>query len=110
MTPARLRALGRAIWGRSWVVELAAALSIHPVTVKRWACGATEMSVQTETYILAFSRRWSEERHRVVRKLVRSGKTALQHRRLLLTAKVEPPVLIQPWRKFKKRHIILEDF
>jgi hypothetical protein len=110
VTPARLRALGRAIWGRSWVAELAVALCVHPVTVKRWACGATEMGEPTEAAILAGARKWSEERHRLVRKLVRSGKTALQHRRLLLSAKVEPTVLIQPWRKFTKRRVILEDF
>lgn len=39
MTPARIRALGKAAFGKGWQTHLARALGVTPVAVSRWMNG-----------------------------------------------------------------------
>lgn len=41
MTPARLSAIGRALYGDRWQSALAAALGVADRTVRRWAAGTS---------------------------------------------------------------------
>jgi transcriptional regulator with XRE-family HTH domain len=43
MTPAKLRVIGRLLYGRRWQTPLAYAVGVHPRTVTRWERGDTAM-------------------------------------------------------------------
>lgn len=44
MTPARIRALGKAAFGKGWQTQLAHALGVTPVAVSRWMNGHRKVS------------------------------------------------------------------
>jgi hypothetical protein len=43
VTPAKLRVIGRLLYGRRWQTPLAYAVGVHPRTVTRWERGDTAM-------------------------------------------------------------------
>jgi hypothetical protein len=65
-----LKRLGHATWGAGWAFELALALGRHPVTVRRWSAGISEMGLVDHHAVLKVAMHYSKERHAVVKRMV----------------------------------------
>jgi len=110
MHPAKLQAIGLAVWGRGWTEKLAVKLNVHPVSVRRWACGMCDIPANHEKHIVAMAPIWSLERHKAAVKMLRKIKNPYKVSKKDRNLNVISPVFVKPWRKLRQRAMILEDF
>jgi hypothetical protein len=51
MTPAELRKIGEALYGKRWQTKFAARIKVDPRTVRRWLSGDRKIRPQVEAHI-----------------------------------------------------------
>ena len=65
---------------------------------------------EREATLLKQSTKWSLERHRNVSRIAKILKNPYKISKKDRELKVSSSVVIQPWKKFKKRYMIIDDF
>jgi len=114
MRKSTLEQLGHHIWGKGWTHELARAMGVNPVTVRRWSAGIRTMSAKSHRDMLAAARAHAKARYQRAREIIKNqAKYTPVPKRKPSRLKPRPRTprdVIPPWKKPAQDHRNLPDF